>query len=514
MVKPETLYNTLTKDYDVISFRDLASVTAKHGSIFKLLKSMYRDNYSDNQRIVFYTSHRISKKILDHLQRAIQSNGIDNYFILICSPHDITDDLQKIADKYYIQNTLSIGWQKVNLLPTDVLAEDKIVSIDSFCPAPFNSVLISNDLYATPCCRVDHTVFLEDASCNLQTTSIQDIMNSKSYVDLRKAFINNQKPEVCQNCWQEEQTETYSARNSYVTRFLDRDGDLDEVDNIALRYLGVTPSTICNFKCRICNPQLSSSIAAEEIQYTHDPEKKKVLSQLIKAGSQIDMDWYRKLLDESIDSIESIHIFGGEPTLIKNLSDLLQYIIDSGCSKDIELLMNTNLSTWNEKLATLMTYFKEVRIHCSIDAIGEKFEVQRHGGKWNQTTDNLQKWLSKTKQINWIVKLDLAVNIQNVLYLDEVVNLADDNNIEIVWGYVTDPQSMCIDNITQAAKDLIYHKFKHSPCHELQTIANRVAQNPAVSGEDFINLMDLYDLRRGTNFKQSHGEIYDAMSAK
>jgi hypothetical protein len=48
----------------------------------------------------------------------------------------------------------------------------------------------------------------------------------------------------------------------------------------------------------------------------------------------------------------------------------------------------------------------------------------------------------------------------------------------------------------------------------LRNIANRVIKTPISTDTKFVDLMNMYDERRGTNFKQTHKEIYDAMLAK
>ena len=113
-----------------------------------------------------------------------------------------------------------------------------------------------------------------------------------------------------------------------------------------------------------------------------------------------------------------------------------------------------------------------------------------------------------------MVIVTATVSIQNVLYVDELVDFINRKGVYVGWNYVDDPTELCIDYMTDAAKELVYNKLKDNQDNEVKSIVERVVSATSTSGKAFIDLMDLYDLRRGTNFKQSHGEIYDAMSAK
>ena len=73
---------------------------------------------------------------------------------------------------------------------------------------------------------------------------------------------------------------------------------------------------------------------------------------------------------------------------------------------------------------------------------------------------------------------------------------------------------MDVDTSEESTLREKYNKLKDNQDNEVKSIVERVVSATSTSGKAFIDLMDLYDLRRGTNFKQSHGEIYDAMSAK
>jgi hypothetical protein len=104
-----------------------------------------------------------------------------------------------------------------------------------------------------------------------------------------------------------------------------------------------------------------------------------------------------------------------------------------------------------------------------------------------------------------------TVNIQNVLYLDELYSWAESTGLRVVLNVLKGPQFMNIDYMTQAAKDLVIEKFQNSSIPELQSIANRVKKSPGSNGEKFIEYMQQLDKWRNENFGLTHKEIANAM---
>ena len=232
--------------------------------------------------------------------------------------------------------------------------------------------------------------------------------------------------------------------------------------------------------------------------------------QNLKNNTLIDVEYYKRILEKSLPAITHLQILGGEPFLMKNLPELLEHIIDRGHNEHIRLSINTNGSSWSDRLVSLITKFKSCAVLLSVDAIGKRFEDER-GGSWAEVEGNFDRWLTVP---DIMVIVTATVSIQNVLYVDELVDFINRKGVYVGWNYVDDPAELCIDNMTDTAKELVYNKLKDNQDNEVKSIVERVVSATSTSGKAFIDLMDLYDLRRGTNFKQSHGEIYDAMSAK
>ena len=67
-----------------------------------------------------------------------------------------------------------------------------------FCIRPFNSVVISTDGAIRTCCTIKKNHF------NIKDNNIEDYWRSDYLSALKKKFLNNEKPEECKNCWNNE----------------------------------------------------------------------------------------------------------------------------------------------------------------------------------------------------------------------------------------------------------------------------------------------------------------------
>lgn len=492
----------LSQEFECIAFTDLAQITEQHQSAFLFLQSVYKECFKNNQRIVFYTAHNPDQLILDHLQRAVSKIDISNYFVLICSPYNINEKLSIANSKYGYDDT-SISWYQIDINFSDPLVYDKIYPYETLCFAPFYSVDVDNKGRVRPCYMYDGSLG------NVKEQSLPDIFNGDKVIKLRKQFRQGIKPTECHNCWSIEEFGGTSLRKNYLNKF-GTAGDFDYIDNPKVKSLDIYPSRTCNFKCRICSPHASSSIAAEEIKFSYDAEKQKELLIKIQNTSLIDLDYYCQMIKPILPGLKDFHITGGEPTLVKNLPDFLEYVISSGHHTHIDIVINTNTSTWSDRLTNCLGRFRQAEILLSIDDIGKRFEVQR-SGVWEEVSNNIIRWrdLDKSK---FIVKLAPTVNIQNVFYLDQLVEYSQQLGIEIVWNYLTDPKVLCIDNMTKQAKNLVYQKYINHQNLELRHIAEHININTYTDGQEFIKLMTKYDQRRDCNFAQTHPEIFQAMS--
>ncbi len=505
MIDPGTLKIQLSNSYDLVCFEDLSTLTVKHSTIYTLFRSVRQDSFENNQRLIFYSSHRPSAKTLEHIQRAAARVDISNWFIKIYCPHDIQNDLVSVNQRHGYDDT-SIEWQCCELTETAPISDSAIANYDTMCPAPWIHLDVWHTDDARPCCRYV-------GSCgSISKEKAPEIFYNEKFTTLRQQLFQGKQAQGCQSCWHSEQQGT----QSYRKMFMDLHGDeLNQgwLDDPRIREVSMNPNITCNFKCRICSDGSSSSIAVENIKFETDRYKKIQIKEKLKSRT-IDIDpnnviaYYRPLYAD----LKYFHIVGGEPLLMPGIDQLLGDMIDLGHADHIRLGINTNGSHYNPKMIELMSKFYGIEILLSIDDVGPRFEIQR-GGIWAEVDSNIRKFAQlKHNNPKFKVQISTTVNIQNVFYLDQLIDYANDVNVDILWTYLDQPELLNIDRMTNAAKKIVYHKHHQSPHLELRAIANRVVNSKGSDGTEFLNETKKLDARRNQNFAICHSEIMAAMS--
>jgi MoaA/NifB/PqqE/SkfB family radical SAM enzyme len=489
----------LEKKFDIVCFYDLAEVLSSHRKIFDVFKQHHQPVFDHRQRLIFYTDFEPSQRAIDHLQRAALQIDISNYFIAVCSPHNIQSLLDSANKKYSNDNT-AIQWIASAACSTLPLSDHKIYSSDTFCSLPFSALSLSVDGIAFPCCKYSIPVG------SVNSHDIVEIFNNPQMQRLREDIKNGVQHKHCKVCWDIEHTGGTSYRIHLNNKYQNR-CDQGWIDDVQIRDITFSPSTLCNFKCRICLPDVSSKIAVEELQFATDPTIIKKLKSVIKL-SELDSTMLNQIL-KITSGLEFVHILGGEPFKWHDLDALIDRLIETGHAKNIQIEFNTNGSIFSKSIIDKLQQFKATEILISIDDIGDRFELQR-GGVWIDVLNNINRF-KQCRSSTFDVKIAVTVNIQNLLYLDQVVEFCQTNDLEIVWWFLEDPAYLCIDCITETAKDLVRQKYATHSDSELRSIVDRVSKTPSVSGELFVNYMRKLDQRRRQDSSIVLKEIFDAM---
>ena len=334
--------------------------------------------------------------------------------------------------------------------------------IEHFCPLPWISIEASPVGTCRVCCL--NTEEIRDANGDLfrlQTASIDNIRNSEQLKQLRTEFLAGSKPMSCSRCWDEESAGRTSKRQHSMVRLqhinMNSTWNNDVKD---LVFVDLKLGNTCNLKCRICGPWSSSSYAVEEIQHSHD-KKRSFAYQMLQQGKWIEnnkMFWHQ--LYQHADHIKYIEFTGGEPFLIQQHFDFLQYLVTNKLSAGIEIHYNTN-GTVFPRQAEVWSNFKLVEVAISVDDMGHRFEYQRSNASWQQMLDNLGQFLKlRTLYQNIHLQLCATINIFNVLYFEELALWA--NSIPwnyIHWNMLHDAPQWCIAKQPQSVKQGIIHRL-------------------------------------------------------
>jgi MoaA/NifB/PqqE/SkfB family radical SAM enzyme len=491
-MSPEQLKISLESKFEVLCFVDLADISQSISAIYKIFKEQHKDSFGPTERIVFYSRQTPSINLITYIQQAADLLDISRCFIMVCCPEDSNNVFQPADIEHYPV-----------IVASKFLPDVTPAISDTMCPQPWMHLAILNQGEVKPCC------VSSDVLGSVTDQSLEDLFNSPQMVSLRNKLLSGQKPSGCSTCWKQESQNIPSVRQ-WKLKYTGKQLYSDCIDNPTIRSIDFRPSNICNFKCRICNPRNSSLIAAEQLSFTTDIEKINELKQINIKGKWFDNDeHFITQLVELLPSLENIDFYGGEPFLLKQLPFLLKKATETAHAKHIRLHFNTNGSVYPTNLIPYFQKFKLVDLSFSIDDMHERFEFQR-GGSWNEVESNIEMFKNEST-VNFNIALITTVNIQNILYLEELFDWADQNNYEIHLNVLEGPQHLSIDFMTNSAKKLVIDRYQTHFRPELQNISRRIMNSPGSDGKKFVSCMQELDQRRKQNFSDSHYEIAIAM---
>jgi MoaA/NifB/PqqE/SkfB family radical SAM enzyme len=481
------LHLFLSKQYNLRCFVDLSQMSTSPSAIYKQFELCYQQVFDATDRLIFYTSEIIPDKLLQHLYQAAELIDISNYFVLICSPHDIRKQLQHIAKQDSFQS-LQI------LLNNTKKLQDNFHVPETMCPMPWMHLEISASGKIRPCCVYSAKVG------DVRDASLNSTFNNNAMIALRNEFLSDQRPSGCQHCWSLENKGLSSNRTRHMS-LLKKQLLTKDLENPTIRSMDIKPGNTCNFKCRICGPVASSLFAQEsnKIQniavktYNWAEENSAVINEI----------------SDLLPGLTNIDMYGGEPFLIKPLKKLIKQASESGYSEHIRLHYNSNGSIYPSDLIEHWKKFKHVDIHFSIDNIGSKFELER-GGSWQEVESNIKRLLDLNLP-NVEVSIMPAISIMNIFYIDQLLEWAENLGLPVNPLYVNNPAGFDLKNLTKNAKQIIVNKFKNYPWPEMKNILDYIKSIPDSDGQEFIKLCQHFDSIRNQNFSSSHSEIAEAM---
>jgi pyruvate-formate lyase-activating enzyme len=391
---------------------------------------------------------------------------------------------------------------------------------DKFCVLPWISLEASPVGTVRPCCLADDEIVDDQGEkFHLTTSKFADIQNSKSMQRLRQEFLNQQRPQTCRKCWNEERAGRTSKRMHTLDR-MKHMGISDEwtTDAKPLMFLDLKLGNICNLKCRICGSWSSSQFAAEEIAWAPRNEQKKTFAyQMLRAGAwpQENQTFWDQI-DSCLNNIRYIEFTGGEPFMIAEHFGMLQGIVDRGIASQVEIHYNTNGTHFPKQAEKIWRHFKLVEIAFSIDDVGDRFEYQRTNANWLAVCENLDRFRD-LKEIypNIVLQVCTTVNVFNVRYLDQVAQWIDRNQDGfnfVYWNMMHDAWYFSIGCLPEAAKQVIADHLRQAVIPpQFRAEFDRIIEfmNRGASTDGFMTTMKIADLdrKRDTNFAKVSPEM-------
>lgn len=345
---------------------------------------------------------------------------------------------------------------------------------DFFCVVPWLHTYVSAQGERRLCClsterptRHSRPIDLLDGQYEKRPDSLYDYWNSEYMMNIRKKMMKGEKLDECKIC-------NNSSLNNRIKHYYTNDlfaNKIDEIfDNtdengmtsimpISYQYI---VSNSCNFKCRTCGDQASSSIENENNKRkVYDKNKPNWLEHKKEINLFQKQFVKKELLDAANDkTIEEINWSGGEPLLWPIHWEVMNILIENKHSKNVTVRYNTNLSKikhGNQYIYDILKNFKNVHLACSIDGEGKIGEYIRDGLRWDKWIQNFKDCLALNKHFGeWAVYIDLTLTTPGLFSLKEMIDLVSELDVNSSIKSIFSLDSQIVLNPLMIPKNILH----------------------------------------------------------
>lgn len=326
----------------------------------------------------------------------------------------------------------------------------------TLCPLPWIHYATRNNGSLRVCCHANVSSSqgtLRDSEGQLLSTSnsqINDSRNSQTLKDIRTTMLKGEWPKDCSRCQKEESNQLTSRRQMETDKWTSLfnpqkarewtqdDGSID-VDTVPLVSYDLRFGNVCNLRCRMCGPTDSNSWYSDYVKVNHRTFFDDTHGRVHLDSSKTNQDaynWHNRIefwqdMEKHIANIEYLYLVGGEPLLIPNHIDFLEYCVSSGHASHIELEYNTNLTALPDKVLQLWPHFKLVKVGVSLDGIHEVNEYIRYPSVFHKVIHNVRT-IENLKAQNIRLWLAPTVQIFNIFHLPRMIDWVFAENFEFL----------------------------------------------------------------------------------
>jgi organic radical activating enzyme len=322
--------------------------------------------------------------------------------------------------------------------------------------------------------------------------------------EVRRKMMNGEPLKECTRCYEHEARGFKSFRDQdereeYIA-LTKPDGSLDLMpETMELHY-----GNMCNLKCKMCGQNYSNQIGKELLEI--GKTDKDFLSWIYKQSGNVNIwtnnlsveyKWFKniktknKLMKYVSDHTQRLTVIGGEPTIIPEFYELLDYCYKQDTLKNKTIILTTNLTNVNPKMTDWLPKLKSWVVYGSIDGLNERQEYIRYPSSFDKVVENLNFYTKLLKKHgNGKITFSPAIQLLNIDTLDEMIkwfidfadgDFAGDNGRDLfdiswlcqVWypkicnydiaptdykNYVADKLSKSIDNFKKYKQITHYYK--------------------------------------------------------
>ena len=366
------------------------------------------------------------------------------------------------------------------------------------CLLPFHHIAVRPDNQVFPCCnfRWEHT----PDDLNLQHP---DVFNHPFMQQLRESMIKDEYVAGCSMCYDNEKITNKSMRLGFINQL-----GTNIPEKPVLTHLDLALSNVCNNRCRMCSPGLSTNWYSDAIKLGLD-----FFGVNLRHG--MSGVKYSKELYEIYDfsKLRHIKLIGGEPLMEeKKFIDILKK-----CNlSQLRIFLTTNTTLIpSEELNSLFQQCEFLSVNLSVDAYGSMNGFLRKGSQW-ETVEKVIDWFVENHPNNkrCLVRLFSVISIYNVnnfYKLKEYINYRYKYKIDIEWKMVDGRDWLKCFNLPLEVK----HNILLSLRDKVDQITYKMVENEMLrklgSFNSFLEVDNKLNNIRSEHWKDHNPELYDML---
>jgi organic radical activating enzyme len=432
-----------------------------------------------------------------------------------------------------------------------------------FCLAKWTQVTIHLGTGMTHSCHhpAPHKINLREIKRNPSA-----LHNTRFKKEKRREMLSNKRPDECNYCWNvEDNSSSYSDRTfksseQWSWNEFDKISKSNWRDDFNPKYVEVSFSNTCNFKCAYCGPQYSSKWVEEIEQYGAYKtstnynqidslrEKGEMPYKQSEENPYVDAFW--KWWPDLYKDLHTFRITGGEPLLSKDTFKVLEYIQENWeQNPNLSLAINTNMNVPEKLMNKFIELCKdlsdnnkvrELIIYTSVEGTDKQAEYTRFGLNYETFWTNVDTFLTRLPKMT--INIMATFNALSVFTYSDLIDRVFEmkkkhqnknrywvSAIQLDTSYLRWPSHLSIkilddehkELILKSAKKALYYgikEFTHDnygfsnvEIQKIKRIYDYSISNSLFdvdkNRKDFIKFVDELDIRRGTNFLETFPQL-------
>ena len=317
------------------------------------------------------------------------------------------------------------------------------------CLAPWTHVFSSPQGEKRQCCasrepsqNFNQSIDTDKADGDVKLLSLHEHWNSDHMKSVRVRMMNGETLPECEVC--DKKLLNTSVYADYFEHLFKHKRDELIEQTKPDGYLNVLPisfdyrfSNLCNFKCRMCGPQLSSQWEAEAKKHDPDIAEYEPWMKYTKELQSLQHEMYFEIYDQlKAGNLKEIYWVGGEPLMFQEHWDIMLHAVSMNHAKDIYVRYNTNLSKIHNTLGgsylfDFLKHYKDYQICASIDGTGVIGEYIRTGLDYPKFIQNFEEGLQHSTNKRQM-RLDFTLTTPGLFEIENMFNLSKKYNVELL----------------------------------------------------------------------------------